>query len=844
MRNSLSQTRQSKRKPFLGMEHLEGRDVPATFTVSTLADAGAGSLRDAIDLANVTTGNDTIVFAPAVAGQSFGLSTFFNPPTGNFAGPTGLIVSSGIVIQGTGETITRTGSSTFRLFEVTATGSLTLQNLTLSNGIALGGFGGFGGGGAGGLGGAIYNQGTLSINGSTLTGNVAQGGAGGSSRLGFGGGGGGLGVGAASPGTTGGGPNGGIAGGAAAGFGGGGSGGNFGAGNTGTDGGFGGGGGASVGGFGGGGGVGVGGGGGSGGGGGGGSGGFPAFGAGSGGGNGGPGGGGAGLGGAIFNQGGVIAIVNSTIAGNTARGGVSEGAIGTAGAGQRGGAFGGGVFNLNGDLNLNGVTIAGNTVVVGIGSGMANTSDGGALYTLTQNVGTVTATQSATVTVANSILANTTGGVDVVHNQVSGTLNVNGTGPNIVSTAVLNNLGNAKVTGTPFTVANPNLGALANNGGFSQTLALLTGSPAINTGSNAVVPVGVVTDQRGNGFVRIANTTVDIGAFEVQPPTVKSTLVGFRQFGVGADVGASTAILYNADKSVQLTTTPFPGFTGGVRTAAADFNNDGVADLIVGTGPGRATQVRIIDGSTQKELFTVAPFEASFTGGVYVSAGDVTGDGIPDLAITPDEGGGPRVDIYSGAAGFPKVAGFFGIDDVNFRGGARSAIADMTGDGVADLIVVAGFGGGPRVAGFDGKSLATTPVKIFGDFFAFEQTLRNGIFVAAGDINGDGFADLIAGGGPGGGPRVLALDGKSLLTNTQVNLANFFGGDVNSRGGIRVAVKNLDGDTKADLVVGSGSGAGSRVTSYLGANIAASGTPPTQFDFDAFAGFTGGVFVG
>ena len=67
---------------------------------------------------------------------------------------------------------------------------------------------------------------------------------------------------------------------------------------------------------------------------------------------------------------------------------------------------------------------------------------------------------------------------------------------------------------------------------------------------------------------------------------------------------------------------------------------------------------------------------------------------------------------------------------------------------------------------------------------------------------------------------------------------------MNSRGGIRVAVKNLDGDTKADVVVGSGSGAGSRVTGYLGKNIGPSGTPTAEFDFDAIGGFTGGVFVG
>jgi hypothetical protein len=269
-----------------------------------------------------------------------------------------------------------------------------------------------------------------------------------------------------------------------------------------------------------------------------------------------------------------------------------------------------------------------------------------------------------------------------------------------------------------------------------------------------------------------------------------------------------------------------------------------VADLVVGTGPGRATRVLILDGKTKAELFSVDPFEAAFTGGVYVSAGDVDGDGRPDLAVTPDEGGGPRVDLYSGATGFPKLISFFGIDDANFRGGARSAIADMTGDGAADLIVVAGFGGGPRVAGFDGRSLSSTPRKIFGDFFAFEQALRNGIFVTAGDINGDGKADLIAGGGPGGGPRVLAFDGANLVNNQYVELANFFGGNAASRGGIRMAVKDLDGDTLADLVVGSGAGAGSRVTSYLGKNINPSGIPSSQFDFDAIPGFAGGVFVG
>jgi hypothetical protein len=58
-----------------------------------------------------------------------------------------------------------------------------------------------------------------------------------------------------------------------------------------------------------------------------------------------------------------------------------------------------------------------------------------------------------------------------------------------------------------------------------------------------------------------------------------------------------------------------------------------------------------------------------------------------------------------------------------------------------------------------------------------------------------------------------------------------------------VAVKDLDGDNKADLVVGDGSGAGSHVTAYLGSALV-SGSAAPAFGFDAFPGFTGGVYVG
>ena len=321
--------------------------------------------------------------------------------------------------------------------------------------------------------------------------------------------------------------------------------------------------------------------------------------------------------------------------------------------------------------------------------------------------------------------------------------------------------------------------------------------------------------------------------FVVTPPFLGRLT---KSFSTGSAAGGVVRS-FNPDGTLRSAVTPFAGYTGALRVAEADFTGDGVADLVVGTGPGAASRLVVLDGLTRAVLFAADPFEAAFTGGVFVTTGDVTGDGVPDLVVTPDEGGGPRVDVYSGA-GFVKFATFFGIDDPSFRGGARAAVGDLNGDGVGDLVVAAGFGGGPRVAVFDGTSLGGTPRKLAADFFAFEPTVRNGVYVAAGDLDGDGKAELVAGGGPGGGPRVSAFGGAGLLRGEQVRVADFFAGDPAGRDGVRVAVKDLDGDALADLVIGGDR----RVVGYAGRTLVGTAAPPELFGADA--GTLGGVYVG
>jgi hypothetical protein len=310
---------------------------------------------------------------------------------------------------------------------------------------------------------------------------------------------------------------------------------------------------------------------------------------------------------------------------------------------------------------------------------------------------------------------------------------------------------------------------------------------------------------------------------------------------IGLPAGQQTGDLFAQDFREA-----FPGFTGGIRTAVAYFNGGTTPEIAVGTGPGTTAEVKILDMSGNV-LFDVQPF-ADFTGGVFVAAGYIVNNGNADLAITPDVSGGPRVEVYEGGD-FKEVANFYGIDDPNFRGGARAAIGDLNGDGHADLVISAGFGGGPRISIFDGAQLLQGNfVHPISDFYAFDPSLRNGVNLAVGDVDGDGVNDVIFGAGPGGGPRVLIVPGATLISqgsDAAINapIANFFAGDPNNRGGVRVAVKNLDGDQYADVLTGAGQGGGSGIAAYLGKNLAVN-TATEDLNFDAFPGYTGGVFVG
>ena len=254
-------------------------------------------------------------------------------------------------------------------------------------------------------------------------------------------------------------------------------------------------------------------------------------------------------GGGVMNDNGTTDhITNCTIAGNMALG---------AGGGFYGG---GGILNTSGTINLiSGTTISGNsgvsvnqsyygggglfnygtigTIVNSTISGNTTNSDGGGIL----NNGTINHIQSTTIA---SNVAAAGGGIfhasfatmgELINTIIAGNTGLDFTEQASVTSATYDlvqaSAGNSLVNGANGNVVglDPKLGPLANNGGLTLTMALLTGSPAINAGTSTDAPT---TDQRG--LPRPSGAAVDIGAFEVQagvnhPPVASSLSVSTNE---------------------------------------------------------------------------------------------------------------------------------------------------------------------------------------------------------------------------------------------------------------------------------------------------------------------------
>src|SRR5205823_1774434 len=135
------------------------------------------------------------------------------------------------------------------------------------------------------------------------------------------------------------------------------------------------------------------------------------------------------------------------------------------------------------------------------------------------------------------------------------------------------------------------------------------------------------------------------------------------------------------------------GFRGGVRVASGFFNGDTIPDVVTAAGPGGGPHVRVFDGATGNVILEFFAYAATFTGGVYVAAGDFNADGVPDIVTGPGLGGGPHVEVFDGRTGAVLVstqAFVSGGGSGPWLSGARVAVLDFNLDGIDDIVVSPG----------------------------------------------------------------------------------------------------------------------------------------------------------
>jgi hypothetical protein len=164
--------------------------------------------------------------------------------------------------------------------------------------------------------------------------------------------------------------------------------------------------------------------------------------------------------------------------------------------------------------------------------------------------------------------------------------------------------------------------------------------------------------------------------------------------------------------------------TGGGTIATGDLNGDGTDEIVIGAGPGSEPYVNVFGADGKKRRAFLA-YAKSFKGGVNVAIGDLNGDGSGEIIVAPGPGIESRVFVFSadGSQGLPGGALAY---HPSFMGGVHVASGDLNGDGKDEIVTSPGPGGGPHVRIWDGA------MRNLGmDFFAFDQTMRDGLSIAA-----------------------------------------------------------------------------------------------------------------
>lgn len=339
--------------------------------------------------------------------------------------------------------------------------------------------------------------------------------------------------------------------------------------------------------------------------------------------------------------------------------------------------------------------------------------------------------------------------------------------------------------------------------------------------------VSVVSSKSVTALGQSTLVTATIGGSVASTGAKPSGVVQFMQ----GTVVLGSAVLFNGKAALNFA--PKRVETASITAkylGDANFDTDtsnvnvvsvGRAPYMVVAAQGGAT-IKTFDAKTKAQIASFQPLGAAYAGGFRVAKGDVNGDNVPDFVVTPNTGSVVRV--YDGQS--QKLAGSFTSFANSFALPVSLAIADINGDGRGDIIVApGGVVLNPQVRVFSGNGY-----QLLKSMPAFAPGYKGAVSLAVGDVDGDGRADIVCAPASGSSAAISIFSGVTGLA-----LASF--ADIKTPvGGASVAVGDLTGDGKAEIVLAALSGS-SRVTVYDGASRT------VLSSFQAFGTVTSGARV-
>jgi hypothetical protein len=257
--------------------------------------------------------------------------------------------------------------------------------------------------------------------------------------------------------------------------------------------------------------------------------------------------------------------------------------------------------------------------------------------------------------------------------------------------------------------------------------------------------------------------------------------------------GAWTEIRVFDGRSFQQTGTLLPFRDGswwnGAFVAMGDTNGDGKAEIIDGLDAGCCTTIHVLDAATEAETSGFFPFGNSNQAGVHVAAADLNGDGKAEILAVPV--GSSRVSAFGTGGGDPfRTYQTFGDEA---QGGASIATGNVAGDSRPELVAAAGTSNGVQIKVLDTQN-GTTLASLSPYTAAAVATPQ----VAVGDVNGDGVGDIVVAAQLADGTQVKVLDANG------TQLDSFFVLEPGIVPGASLAAGDLDGDGRAEIVLGGG----------------------------------------